>query len=83
MDGNAVTVLDVTMVRATFPDWRIGGSPGCWFAVRYGIEVSDGPRSLLRRYLSSPELEQLTEKLCLQEYLDGWTPRNWRPSTGT
>jgi hypothetical protein len=63
--------LDVGMVRAAFPDWCVGGGPGRWFAVREGVEVRYGPRSLLRRYLNAPDLAQLAEKLGLQQHLDG------------
>jgi hypothetical protein len=35
------------------------------------MEVLDGPRSLLRRYLRADTLEGLAEQLGLQEYLDG------------
>ena len=74
MDGNAATVLDVATVREAYPDWRIGGGPGCWFAVRDGVEAHYGPKSLLRRCLSAPDLPQLAEKLGLQQYLDRLAP---------
>ncbi len=63
--------LDLDMLRATFPSWHVGGSPGYWFAVRGGFTAHDGPRSLLRCHLSATSLLALAEKLCLQEYLDG------------
>ncbi len=74
MDGNAATVLDVATVREAYPDWRIAGGPGCWFAVRDGVGAYYGPKSLLRRCLSAPDLPQQTEKLGLQQYLDRLTP---------
>lgn len=62
--------LDIESLRTAFPDWRLGGARGNWFAIRGGLEVTSGPRSLLRRCLSASTLEALAEKLCLQEYLD-------------
>jgi hypothetical protein len=66
-----IAQLDLDMLRAVFPDWRIHGSLGYWFAVHGGFVALDGPRSLLHRYLSATTLLELAEKLCLQEYLDG------------
>ena len=63
--------LDPGSVRATFPGWCISGSPGQWYAFRGGVEVLDGPRSLLRCYLHADTLPALAEQLCLQSYLDG------------
>src|SRR5689334_16069511 len=63
--------LDPESLRAAFPDWRLGGAPGNWFAVRGGLEATSGPRSLLRRCLSASTLSALADKLCLQEHLDG------------
>jgi hypothetical protein len=74
MDRNAATVLVAATVRAADPDWRIGGGPGCWFAVRYGVEAHYRPTSLLRRCLSAPDLPQLAEESGLQRYLDRLTP---------
>jgi hypothetical protein len=62
--------LDLDMLRAVFPAWRIGGSPGYWFAARGGIDAPGGPRSLLRPYLNAGTLLELAELLCLQEFLD-------------
>jgi hypothetical protein len=62
--------LDFGAVRATFPGWRIGGARDQWYAFRGGIEALEGPRSLLRRYLSADTLPGLAEQLGLQEYLD-------------
>jgi hypothetical protein len=66
-----VTKLDLDVLRAVFPDWRIGGSLGYWFAVRGGLVAHDGPRSLLHCCLNASTLLELAEQLCLQEYLDG------------
>ncbi len=74
MDGNAATVLDVATVREAYPHWRTGGGPGRWFAVRDGVEAHYGPKSLLCRCLSAPDLPQLAEKLGLQQYLDRLAP---------
>lgn len=75
MDGdNTTTVIDMAMVRDAFPAWRIAEGPGRWFAVRGGRVVQSGPASLLRCYLSAPDLPQLAEKLGLQQYLDDLTP---------
>lgn len=71
--GSDLTTLDLTMVRATFPGWRIFSSAGCWWAIRGGLEFFDGPKSLLRCTLSASTLVRLAEKLSLQEYLDGLT----------
>jgi len=74
MDGSAATVLDRATVHKAYPDWRIGGGPGCWCAVRDGVEAHYGPKSLLRRCLSAPDLPQLAEKLGCQQYLDRLAP---------
>lgn len=66
-----VARLNLDMLRAVFPAWRIGSSPGYWFAARGGIDAPDGPRSLLRPYLSAGTLLELAELLCLQAFLDG------------
>lgn len=66
-----VAKLDLDILWAAFPSWRIGGSPGSWYALRGDAIVAAGPRSLLRCYLSAGTLLALTEKLCLQEHLDG------------
>jgi hypothetical protein len=62
--------LDARLVRAAFPDWHIGGGPGFWFAFRGGFEAANGPGSLLRCYLSAPDLPRLEAKLSLQAFLD-------------
>ena len=74
MDGNAATVLDLATVREAYPDWRIGGGARCWFTVRGGIEAHYGPKSLLHRCLTAPDLHQLAGKLELQRCLDRLTP---------
>ena len=74
MDGNAATALDAATMREAYPHWRIGGSPGCWFAVRGGVQAHYGPKSLLHRCLAAPDLQQLTDKLELQRCLDRLTP---------
>ena len=66
-----VAKLDLDILRAAFPSWRIGGSLGFWYALRGGAIVAAGPRSLLRCYLSAGTLFALAEKLCLQDHLDG------------
>ena len=71
MSHVTVAQLDLDMVRAVFPDWRIHGSLGNWFAVRGGFVAHDGPRSLLHCYLTASTLPELAEQLCLQEHLDG------------
>lgn len=63
--------LELGSVRATFPDWRIGGEPGSWYGFRGGVIALEGPRSLLRCYLRADTLLGLAEQLGLQEYLDG------------
>lgn len=73
MDGNGATVPDAARVREAFPDWHIGAGPGCWFAVRAGVEARYGPKSLLRRCLIAPDLPQLAGKLGLQQHLDHLT----------
>jgi hypothetical protein len=74
MDGDTTTAINTTMVRDAFPAWRIAEASGHWFAVRGGCVVQTGPASLLRCYLSAPDLPQLAEKLGLQQYLDDLTP---------
>jgi hypothetical protein len=74
MHLNAVAGLEATIVRAAFPGWRIGGTPGHWYAFRAGIEARYGPRSLLRCYHSAPDLQRLAARLSLQNCLDTLTP---------
>jgi hypothetical protein len=72
-DVTTLGTIDPIMLRRTFPQWRITGTEGCWFAIRGGLEMQTGPRSLLRCVLSASTLVELAEKLSLQEYLDGLT----------
>ena len=67
----SVAELDLDSVRATFPDWRIVGERGTWYAFRGGLMELEGPRSLLRCYLRADTLLALADKLCVQHYLDG------------
>lgn len=62
------------MLRATFPKWRVFESAGIWWAIRDGVSVPGGPRSLLRPVLGDRDLTALADKLCLQERLDGLDP---------
>ncbi len=63
--------ITVTMLRQTFPRWRVFELGGIWWAARGGIQVWDGPRSLLLRSLTAPDLTTLADRLCMQEWLDG------------
>ena len=67
----SVTELDLDSVRTTFPDWRIVGERGIWYAFRGGLMELEGPRSLLRCYFRADTLLALADKLCLQRFLDG------------
>ena len=75
MNGDTTAAIDAAMVREAFPEWHLAGGPGRWFAVRGGCLAEFGPASLLRCYLSAPDLPQLAEKLGLQQYLDDLTPQ--------
>jgi hypothetical protein len=70
-DVAILRTLTVGMLRETFPEWRVFEQGGIWWAIRGGIQVWDGPRSLLLRSLTAPSLTTLAEKLCTQEWLDG------------
>jgi hypothetical protein len=63
--------LTVDMLRATFPAWRIFRAAETWLAIRGGIQVWDGPSSLVVRALAAPDLIALAERLCAQAWLDG------------
>jgi hypothetical protein len=63
--------LTVGMLRETFPEWRVFEQGGVWWAIRGGIQVWDGPRSLLLRSHTASDLTVLAERLCVQEWLDG------------
>jgi hypothetical protein len=67
--------ITVGMLRATFPQWRILGACGLWWAMRDGLVWLDGRKSLLLRLISAPDTAALAEKLCLQEYLDRLDPQ--------
>ena len=63
--------ITVEMLRQTFREWRIFQSGGSWWAIRGGLQTWDGPRSLLLRSLSAPDLVALADRLCAQAWLDG------------
>jgi hypothetical protein len=69
-------------VRRVFPLWRIFPAEGAFWAVRGGWQPWSGPESLLLRALTSTDLTDLAEKLCMQEWLDSLTPEGlaavWR-----
>ena len=67
----SVAELDLDSARATFPNWRIVGERGTWYAFRGGLVELEGPRSLLRCYLRADTLLALADKLCVQHFLDG------------
>lgn len=79
------------MLRETFPQWRIFGHLGAWWAARPGVRKDDGPESLLLRVVTAPDLTSLADRLCLQEWLDSLSPEQlaavWRdmaaPEPGT
>ena len=73
LDGihESAAKLDLPAIRATFPDWRIVGERGTWYAFRGGLMELEGPRSLLRCFLRAHTLLALADKLCLQHFLDG------------
>ena len=63
--------ITVEMLRQTFrAQWRIFQSGGSWWAIRGGLQTWDGPRSLLLRSLSAPDLVALADRLCAQAWLD-------------
>lgn len=62
--------ITVEMLRQTFPRWRVFEHVGAWWATRGGIQVWDGPRSLIVRSLTAPDLVTLADRLCAQEWLD-------------
>ena len=64
--------LTVGMLRATFSaQWRIFRAADTWWVIRGGMQVWDGPRSLLVRSLAASDLTALAERLCAQAWLDG------------
>ena len=60
-----------TILRKTFPSWRVLCDLGAWWAIRGGQVAQHGPESLRRCVLTAPDLTALAEKLCLQQWLDG------------
>jgi hypothetical protein len=66
--------ITVDMLRATFPQWHLFRVRGLWWALRGGLERTEGPESLLLRVVSASTLNALAEKLCLQDYLDRLDP---------
>ena len=62
--------ITVEMLSQTFPRWRLFQSGGMWWAIRGGVQTWDGPRSLLLRSLTAPDLMTLADRLCAQEWLD-------------
>jgi hypothetical protein len=62
--------ITVEMIRRTFPGWRVFEQDGTWWATRGGLQVWDGPRSLLLRVITASDLAALVHRLCLQEWLD-------------
>jgi hypothetical protein len=63
--------ITVEMLRQTFPEWRVFPTADTWWAIRGGLQAWDGPRSLLLRSLSAPDLVALADRLCAQAWLDG------------
>jgi hypothetical protein len=63
--------ITTDILAATFPQWRVFKHVGAWWAMRGGVQVWDGPRSLIMRSLTAPDLTTLAERLCAQEWLDG------------
>jgi hypothetical protein len=62
--------ITVEMISRTFRQWRVFEQRGTWWATRGGLQVWDGPRSLLLRVITAPDLTALADRLCLQEWLD-------------
>jgi hypothetical protein len=72
MDGVAsLGEITVEMISHTFRQWRVVEQGGMWWATRGGLQVWDGPRSLLLRVITAPDLTALADRLCAQEWLDG------------
>ena len=69
-DVTSLGEITIEMLRQTFPQWRVFQQGGTWWATRGGIQVWDGPRSLLLRSLTAPDLTTLADRLCMQEWLD-------------
>ncbi|HEY1821423.1 MAG TPA: hypothetical protein VGG83_15975 [Trebonia sp.] len=71
----AAIAFGADVLRRAFPDWRIAERPDYCFAHSEGICELDGPRSLLRCFLTASTLAGLAEKLCLQEHLNTLSDR--------
>ena len=71
--GDAASVGEITveMISRTFRQWRVFEQDGTWWTTRGGLQVWDGPRSLLLRVITAPDLTVLADRLCAQEWLDG------------
>ena len=67
----SVGQITVEMITRTFRQWRVFEQDGMWWAIRGGLQVWDGPRSLLLRVITAPDLAALADRLCAQEWLDG------------
>jgi hypothetical protein len=63
--------ITVEMLRQTFPKWKFFLSGDTWWAIRGGLQTWNGPRSLLLRSLSAPDLVKLADRLCAQTWLEG------------
>ena len=63
--------ITIEMIRRTFGQWRVFEQDGTWWATRGGLQVWDGPRALLLRVITAPDLTALADRLCAQEWLDG------------
>jgi hypothetical protein len=61
--------ISVEMLRATFDHWRIFEKDGRWWALRPGIAMTAGPRSLIHPLICAMTREGLAEQLSLQEWL--------------
>jgi hypothetical protein len=71
--GDVARVGEITieMIRRTFCQWRIFEQSGTWWATRGGPQAWNGPRALLLRIITAPDLMALADRLCTQEWLDG------------
>lgn len=67
--------ITLTMLGESFPQWRIFGQAGQWWAVRGGPCALGGPESLLLRAITARDLTELAERLCLQHRLDQLDPQ--------
>ena len=67
----SVGQITVEMITRTFRQWWVFEQDGMWWATRGGLQVWDGPRSLLLRVITAPDLTALADRLCAQEWLDG------------